>query len=306
MKKFGFCMKRFCFVFAALLCVLSLSAQTNKKATSSSKTSASKSDIPAVSIDGDTFSYALGVAQSESLKRMFFQKQNVDSAYLSYAVDGMNAEVSEDEAKKAIAYAAGLYVGLTNKKNVPEHNKMATGTTDTTYINLKEFQRGLTHGVLGEEAAFSRDSALTLVEEQLRHQEQVYKQTNIDWLETNKTLNGIHTTPSGLQYRVITQGTGAVPTDSTEVEVHYEGKLIDGTVFDSSYKRNKPSTFLPTQVIKGWKEALLMMPEGSVWDLYIPSELGYGDKNQGRSIPAYSTLIFKVELLKVKDPKAKK
>ena len=106
--------------------------------------------------------------------------------------------------------------------------------------------------------------------------------------------------PSGLQYRVLTEGNGPVATDSSEVEVHYEGSLIDGTVFDSSYKRGKPATFRPDQVIKGWREALTLMPEGSVWNLYIPSELGYGERGQGRNIPGNATLVFKVEVLKVK------
>ena len=108
------------------------------------------------------------------------------------------------------------------------------------------------------------------------------------------------TLPSGLQYRVLDEGKGALATDSSEVEVHYEGSLIDGTVFDSSYKRGQPSSFRPDQVIKGWREALCLMPEGSVWNLYIPAELGYGERGSGRSIPGNSTLIFKVEVLKVK------
>ena len=82
--------------------------------------------------------------------------------------------------------------------------------------------------------------------------------------------------------------------------MHYEGSLIDGTVFDSSYKRGKPATFRPDQVIKGWREALTLMPEGSVWNLYIPSELGYGERGQGRNIPGNATLVFKVEVIKVK------
>ena len=99
---------------------------------------------------------------------------------------------------------------------------------------------------------------------------------------------------------MLTQGKGAVATDSTEVEVHYEGRLIDGTVFDSSYKRGKPSTFRPDQVIKGWREALTLMPEGSIWELYIPAELGYGERGSGQTIPGNSTLIFQVEIIKVK------
>ena len=96
---------------------------------------------------------------------------------------------------------------------------------------------------------------------------------------------------------MLVKGTGAVPADTSTVEVNYEGKLIDGTVFDSSYRRNQPAQFKANQVIKGWTEALTHMPEGSTWELYIPAELAYGSNNQ-QQIPANSTLIFKVELLK--------
>ena len=107
------------------------------------------------------------------------------------------------------------------------------------------------------------------------------------------------TTKSGLQYRILTAGKGAVATDTSEVEVHYEGKLINGHVFDSSYKRGQTTSFRCNQVIRGWTEALKMMPEGSIWELYIPYDLAYGERgNQG--IPPFSTLIFKVELIKVK------
>ena len=105
--------------------------------------------------------------------------------------------------------------------------------------------------------------------------------------------------PSGLQYRVITQGKGVVANDTTDVEVHYEGKLIDGTIFDSSYQRGKTATFKPTQVIKGWTEALKMMPEGSTWELFIPYDLAYGERGN-QNIPPFATLIFKVEVVKVK------
>ena len=96
---------------------------------------------------------------------------------------------------------------------------------------------------------------------------------------------------------MLTEGTGEKPQVTDKVEVNYEGRLIDGTVFDSSYQRNKPSTFRANQVIKGWTEALTMMPVGSKWELYIPQELAYGDREQGRQIKPYSALIFTVELL---------
>ena len=106
--------------------------------------------------------------------------------------------------------------------------------------------------------------------------------------------------PSGLQYKVLQQGTGAVAKATDKVKVHYEGRLIDGTVFDSSYKRGEPTSFAPNQVIKGWTEALTMMPVGSKWQLYIPQELGYGARGAGK-IPPFSTLIFDVEVLAIEN-----
>ena len=111
------------------------------------------------------------------------------------------------------------------------------------------------------------------------------------------------TTESGLQYKVIKEGKGEVPTATSTVKVNYKGTLIDGTEFDSSYKRNEPTTFRANQVIKGWTEALTMMPVGSKWELYIPQELAYGARETGGQIKPFSTLIFEVELLEVVNPK---
>lgn len=119
------------------------------------------------------------------------------------------------------------------------------------------------------------------------------------FLEENKAKEGVVTTESGLQYKIITAGEGAIPTKAQEVKVHYRGTTIDGKEFDSSYKRNEPSTFLPTRVIKGWTEALLMMPAGSKWELYIPSNLAYGSRGAGANIGPNSTLIFEIELLEI-------
>ena len=117
------------------------------------------------------------------------------------------------------------------------------------------------------------------------------------FLAENKTKEGVVTTPSGLQYKVITKGTGAIPADTSKVKVNYKGTLIDGTEFDSSYKRKEPATFRANQVIKGWTEALTMMPVGSKWELYIPQDLAYGAKETGGQIKPFSTLIFEVELV---------
>jgi FKBP-type peptidyl-prolyl cis-trans isomerase FklB len=118
-------------------------------------------------------------------------------------------------------------------------------------------------------------------------------------LEANKAKAGVTVLPSGLQYRIITAGTGPKPKGSDEVTVHYRGTLITGTEFDSSYKRKQPATFPVGGVIRGWVEALQLMPVGSKWELTIPSELAYGARGAGGSIPPHATLIFEVELLKI-------
>ena len=117
------------------------------------------------------------------------------------------------------------------------------------------------------------------------------------FLEDNKQKPGVTTLPSGLQYEVITEGTGPKPTGTSKVTCHYHGTLIDGTVFDSSVKRGQPATFPLNMVIKGWTEALQLMPVGSKWRLFLPPHLAYGNRQTGAHIGPNSTLIFEVELL---------
>jgi FKBP-type peptidyl-prolyl cis-trans isomerase len=119
------------------------------------------------------------------------------------------------------------------------------------------------------------------------------------FLAANASKEGVQTTASGLQYKVITQGDGVRPSADSEVEVHYEGRLIDGKIFDSSYQRGESISFFLSQVITGWQEGVQLMPVGSKYELYIPHELGYGARGAPGVIPPFSTLIFVVELLKV-------
>jgi FKBP-type peptidyl-prolyl cis-trans isomerase len=119
------------------------------------------------------------------------------------------------------------------------------------------------------------------------------------FLAENAGKEGVKTTDSGLQYKVITAGEGKTPQKSDKVTVHYRGTLIDGSEFDSSYSRNKPATFGVGQVIPGWTEALQLMKEGDKWEIYLPSKLGYGERGAGAKIPPNSTLIFEVELISV-------
>lgn len=121
----------------------------------------------------------------------------------------------------------------------------------------------------------------------------------IEFLATNATRDGVTVLPSGLQYEILTEGTGVVPNANSTVTTHYHGTLIDGTVFDSSVNRNEPATFAVNQVIKGWVEVLQLMPVGSKWKIFIPSELAYGERGAGKAIAPHSTLIFEIELLKI-------
>jgi FKBP-type peptidyl-prolyl cis-trans isomerase FklB len=125
------------------------------------------------------------------------------------------------------------------------------------------------------------------------------KEAGAKFLEENKKKKGVTALPSGLQYEVITMGTGTKPTTADKVKVHYHGTLTDGTVFDSSVQRGEPATFGLTQVIKGWTEALQLMPVGSKWKIYLPYDLAYGDKGAGGKIGPYATLVFEVELLEI-------
>lgn len=164
-----------------------------------------------------------------------------------------------------------------------------------------------------EQSLFSADSASLYVrtrvdaikEKALAEKYADYKKQNEDFLATNKTKEGVKVTPSGLQYKVVKEGNGKVPEKTSRVKVHYKGTLIDGTEFDSSYKRKEPTSFRADQVIKGWTEALTMMPVGSKWILYIPQELGYWLTQHGQN----QTLLytdFEVELVDIEEPAAKK
>jgi FKBP-type peptidyl-prolyl cis-trans isomerase FklB len=156
-------------------------------------------------------------------------------------------------------------------------------------------------------------AALTAVQNDLRKKQQDMRQQTGDtnkkegevFLAENKAKEGVITLPSGLQYKIVKAGGGAKPTSTDSVVCNYRGTLINGTEFDSSYKRGQPATFPVGQVIKGWTEALQLMPVGSKWELYVPPDLAYGDRGAGASIGPNATLIFEVELLSIQSKDAK-
>ncbi|MBO5780785.1 MAG: FKBP-type peptidyl-prolyl cis-trans isomerase [Muribaculaceae bacterium] len=204
----------------------------------------------------------------------------------------------ENKELDKISYALGLSMG---------NNFRASGID---MINVQDFADGVAAVFLGTEPKMSYDEAKEVIRQYFSAMEErqraeaakmgeVNEKAGKAFLEENGKRPEVKTTASGLQYEVLAEGNGAQPTAQDQVEVHYTGKLIDGTVFDSSVERGVPATFGVTQVIAGWVEALQLMKAGSKWRLYIPSNLAYGPNGAGGVIGPNATLIFDVELLKV-------
>lgn len=190
------------------------------------------------------------------------------------------------------SYAIGLGIG---------QNLLSMGAKG---IAVDDFAQAIKDVLEGNQTAISHTEARDIVNKYFAEMEEKINAANIEqgqqFLEENKKRPGVVTLPSGLQYEVINEGTvGRYAKATDKVECHYEGTLIDGTLFDSSIKRGQPAVFGVSQVIPGWVEALQLMPEGAKWKLYIPGDLAYGAQGAGEMIPPHSTLIFEVELLKI-------
>lgn len=280
----------------ALAATLSFSAFAAKKTKKNNKKVAQPVMVKPVS--PADFSYAAGVAQSASLAQFLAQRSGVDSAHIKDFVEGLNKEVSADEAAKLRALLASIDIKKQMPQIVQSMNQQATGKGDTTYVDAAIFLKGLTEGLL-KSNTLSADSATKIEQQQYDYHTQQLKTRNADFLKNYAKQKGVKSTASGLLYKVIKEGDGAMPTDTSEVEVHYEGKLVDGTVFDSSYKRGETATFAVNQVIKGWSEAVKLMKVGAEYEVCLPYEIAYGERGT-RGIPPYSTLIFKIELKGIK------
>ena len=259
--------------------------------------------------DVDSLSYAIGMARTEGLTQYLMQ-QGVDTTQMAEFIKGFN-EGAAKTSKKDVAYMAGLQIGqMVSKQWVEGFNQQIFGGDSTQTISRENLLAGFIAGitdksnVMTKEAAtaYMRDGMEAIKEKALAVKYADNKAAGEKFLAENKTKEGVKTTESGLQYKVITEGKGEIPADTCKVKVNYKGTLIDGTEFDSSYKRNEPATFRANQVIKGWTEALTMMPVGSKWELYIPQELAYGSRESGQIKP-FSTLIFEVELVGIEKDK---
>ena len=263
--------------------------------------------------DLDSLSYSIGMAQTQGLKGYLTGRLNVDTAYMAEFIKGLNDGVSKT-SKKDIAYMAGIQIGqqISGENGMIKNiNQELFAGDSTKTISKDNFMAGFIAGtlekggVMSMEAAqaYTRTAMEAIKTKALEEKYADYKAENEKFLADNKAKEGVKTTPSGLQYKVITEGKGEIPADTCKVKVNYKGTLSDGTEFDSSYKRNEPATFRANQVIKGWTEALTMMPVGSKWELYIPQDLAYGARESGGQIKPFSTLIFEVELLSIEKDK---
>ena len=260
--------------------------------------------------DIDSLSYSIGMAQTQGLKGYLTGRLDVDTAYMAEFIKGLN-EGANKTSKKDIAYMAGLQIGqqISNQMMKGINQELFAGDSTKT-ISKDNFMAGFIAGTLEKggvmtmEAAqeYTRTAMETIKAKAMEEKYADNKAAGEKFLAGNKTKEGVKTTESGLQYKVITEGKGEIPADTCKVKVNYKGTLIDGTEFDSSYKRNEPATFRANQVIKGWTEALTMMPVGSKWELYIPQELAYGSRESGQIKP-FSTLIFEVELVGIEKDK---
>ena len=253
----------------------------------------------------DTLSYAMGMAQTQGLKEYLSDRLQIDTAYMDDFIKGLNDGANAGDDKKKAAYYAGIQIGQQiSNQMVKGINHEVFGDDSTKTISLKNFMAGFVSGTTGKKGLMTVEQAAQVAQAKMvsikaKAMEKQYGPNKVageKFLAANKKKPGVVTLPSGVQYKVIKEGNGPMPKDTSMVKVQYEGKTIDGKVFDSSYKRGEPISLRANQVIKGWTEALVHMPVGSVWEVYIPQNLAYGEREQGQIKP-FSVLIFKIELV---------
>ena len=286
-------------MLVAMVC-LNAAAAGKRNKTKKQKPVAEKVDT----VSMDTFSYAMGIAQTNGLQNYLQQRMGVEPQYMADFLEGFKQSELTDADKRLKARLAGIEIRQqVQGQMMTQVNRQIDDSLDL--VNADLLILGFQQALAGE-ATMTADSAQAITQKQIDYYHRVrmekkYGKNRTDgeaFLKENAKRDSVKTTASGLQYKVITAGTGDIPTATDRVKVNYEGRLIDGTVFDSSYKRNQPATFGCNQVIKGWTEALTMMPVGSKWEIYVPQQLGYADREAGK-IPPFSTLIFTVELLEI-------
>jgi len=247
----------------------------------------------------DSLNYAFGLINGEGIKSFYVQDGESIDERLKVLMKGIQAGMKQNPE-----HADLIELGTNIGQSLRAQKDGGLFGNPSVAVDFALFKQGLINGIFGFEQQMSASFAQAYFETTMQRLQEMEieglfgenRREGEAFLAENKTKEGVVTTESGLQYRVITAGRGRIPTASDQVRVHYHGTLIDGTVFDSSVERNESITFPVLGVISGWVEALQLMPVGSKWMLYIPQELAYGSQNMGMILP-FSALIFEVELL---------
>ena len=254
--------------------------------------------------DVDTMSYAMGMSQTQGLKEFMVERMGVDTAYMDDFIKGLNDGANAGDDKKKAAYYAGLQIGQQiSQQMIKGLNYELFGEDSTQTVSLNNFMAGFVAATTGKGELMTLDSAAVLAEtmmvtikdKQINERYADNKVASEKFMAEIAKKEGIQTLGDGIYYEVITEGKGEIPADTDRVKVDYEGTLINDSVFDSSYKRGEPTTFMCKQVIPGWTKALTHMPVGSTWKVYIPQEQAYGSQDRGMIKP-FSALVFKIEL----------
>ena len=297
--------KAFVIALAALVAGASFNAALADKKKKKKEQQQTQVEVPAPVVlanGSDSLSYVAGWMMTGGLLEYVQQQLKVDTAYMADFVRGFNEAVAQTNDPHEVALRAGRQIAGQVRNNMLVRIKQEYTNTPDSIVEQVLF-RGFTDALSGDTTVMNAQQADKMMRQKQQYNQQArtarLTKAGRDFLAQNAKKEGVITTPSGLQYQVLRQGDGQVPQKTDKVRVHYEGRLIDGTVFDASSKHGtEPASFRPDQVIRGWTEALTMMPVGSKWRLFIPQELGYGERQAG-NIPPYSTLIFDVELVSI-------
>jgi FKBP-type peptidyl-prolyl cis-trans isomerase FklB len=256
--------------------------------------------------DIDTLSYAIGMSQTQGLKDYLAMRMGVDTTYVEEFLKGFREGIKSSDDKGKAAYYAGIQIGQQVSQGMLQNiNQMIFGNDSTQTVNEDNVYAGFMAAVAGNDKVMSLDSANMYVQtrmESIRENARAKafaenKAAGEEFMANIAKKEGIQELGNGVYYEVITEGNGEVAADTCRVKVHYEGKLIDGTVFDSNLE-NDPTTFRANQVIPGFKAALTTMPVGSKWIVYIPQDQAYGAQDMG-NIKPFSALTFTIELLEI-------
>ncbi len=255
--------------------------------------------------DVDSLSYAFGLDQAQGVKE-YLTRMEVDTAYMAEFVKGLNDGAFGANDKKKAAYNVGVSIGMQLAMMQKDASKKIFSGDSTKSLNMKNLVAGFVSGATGKNAAMDVNQA-RMIEQTISQaimKKSIEKEYGPNKVKNEKFMAniakqaGVKKLANGVCYKVITEGSGDIPADTSVVKLNYEGKTIDGKVFDSSFERKQPATMPANQVIPGFTEALTHMPVGSTWEVYIPASQAYGDRDMGQIKP-FSALIFKIQVLSI-------